>query len=425
MTHTTNTKQPLAIHGGTPVRTEPMPKRRLYGDAERRAVMAVFDEADEKGATAFAYGGPHEQAYCDKFVQMLGGGYADGVNSGSNAVYLALRALEPEPFTEVIVPAISDPGGVAPVALCNCIPVPADTAPGEYNISAETIEQRLTKHTSAIIVAHIAGLPVDMDPIMELARSRNIPVIEDAAQAHGAAYKGRPIGTIGDIAAFSTMFGKHHATSSQGGIVYTRNEDLHWSARRYADRGKGINLEGNNGNVVASLNCNMDTLAAAVGCAQLDKLPDMVAHRRKLAHQLAEQCRTRLKHFRLVTERADDIGTYWFLFLNVAIDRLNVDKRTVAEALVAEGFSISASYHVVPAHMTWAQQRRAFGKTSALPWSHHPDGPIEDPVAAYPLPNAAAVDAQHIRGMFHESWTEREVDDLVAALTKIEAAFAT
>ena len=429
MTQATNAKQhakqQLAIHGGTPVRTDPMPKRHLYGDAERRAAMAVFDEANEKGSTAFAYGGAHEKAYCAKFVELLGGGYADAVNSGSNAVYLALRALEPEPFTEVIVPAISDPGGVGPVALCNCIPVPADCAPGEYNISAETIEKRITKHTSAIIVAHIAGLPADLDPIMELARARDIPVIEDAAQAHGARYKGRPIGTTGDIATFSTMFGKHHATSSQGGVVYTQNEDLYWRTRRYADRGKGINLEGYKGNVVASLNCNMDTLAAAVGCAQLEKLPDMVARRRKVALRLSEHCEARLKHCRLVTAREGDEGSYWFMFMRVDTDALGGDKAALAEALQAEGIDAGPTYHVVPAHMHWAQQRRAFGAKSALPWSHHPDGPIEDPVAAYPLPNAAATDAQHFRLGLHEDYTEREADDIVAAFEKIEAAFAT
>src|SRR5262249_24769306 len=150
----------------------------------------------------------------------LGGGYAKAVNSGTNAVYVSLRALDLEPGTEVIVPPITDPGGTMPVALMNCIPIPADCERGSLNTSAEEIRKVLTDRTSAIIVAHIAGRPVDMDAVLELAAERGIPVVEDCAQAHGALYKGRMVGTLGAISAFSTMFGKHHCTGAQGGVVF-------------------------------------------------------------------------------------------------------------------------------------------------------------------------------------------------------------
>ena len=414
----------LAIHGGAPVRVAPLPARQLFGVEEKRAAVALFDEAMERDVNVFAYGGSHEQSYCDAFVKMQGGGYADGVNSGTNAVYLALRALEPEPFSEVIVPAITDPGGMMPAALCNCIPVPADTEAGDYNIGAAQIERRITTHTSAIIVAHISGRPADMGPIMELAAAHDLPVIEDAAQAHGALYRGRPVGTWGDIAAFSTMLGKHHATLSQGGVVYTRHESLYWRARRYADRGKPFQIDGAAGNVTAGLNCNMDTLAAAVGRVQLEKLPAMIEQRRALAHRLARGCRDRLRHMRLVTERDGDAATYWFMLLQVDVDRLGGDKQALAAAVRGEGFSAEATYFPAPAHMTWMRDRRAFGASSALPWSHHPEGPIEDAASRWPTPNATAAAAQCMKLNFHEGWTQREVDELLMALEKVEAAFA-
>ena len=123
-----------------------------------------------------------------------------------------------------------------PVALLCQVPVVANAVEGSFNTSVEQIEAVLTPHTRAIVIAHIAGEPVDMDPILELAKSRDIAVIEDCAQAHGALYKGNMVGTLGHIAAFSTMSGKHHATGPQGGVVFSRDEALLWEAKRFADR---------------------------------------------------------------------------------------------------------------------------------------------------------------------------------------------
>ncbi|HOF39460.1 MAG TPA: DegT/DnrJ/EryC1/StrS family aminotransferase, partial [Candidatus Hydrogenedentes bacterium] len=144
----------LAVHGGNPVRKEPMPPRHLFGEEEKQAALALFDKSIETGE-AFGYNGPEEEAYCNRFAAFLGGGYADAVNSGTSAIYVALRALEIEPFTEVIVPSVSDMGGVMPVPLMNCVPVPADCAPGTYNMGPEQVEQAISERTSAIVVAHI------------------------------------------------------------------------------------------------------------------------------------------------------------------------------------------------------------------------------------------------------------------------------
>jgi dTDP-4-amino-4,6-dideoxygalactose transaminase len=191
----------LAIDGGKPVRTEPMPPRRLIGEAEKAAAMRVFDEAIASG-NAFGYNGPNEAQYEKDFVELMGGGFADGVSSGTNAVYSALGGLQIDALSEVIVPPITDPGGVMPVPLLGCVPVVADSDPRSFNTSAEQIEAVITDRTRAVIVAHIVGEPVDMDPVMELAARHNLYVIEDCAQSHGAMYKGRPVGSLGHIAAF-------------------------------------------------------------------------------------------------------------------------------------------------------------------------------------------------------------------------------
>lgn len=400
----------LAIDGGPAVRTDPFPPRKLFGREERQAVLAIFDRAEKEGHGAMGYNGPEEEGYCREFADFLGGGYADGVNSGTNAVYVALRALELPPLSEVIVPAITDPGGTMPVAICNLLPVPADCAPGSYNVGAEQIAARLTPRTRAVIVAHIAGFPADMDPILELARSKGLKVIEDCAQAHGAKYKGRPVGTLGDVAAFSTMFGKHHATGGQGGVVFTRSEDLYWRIRRHADRGKPFGLENAAGNVVPALNCNMDELHAAIGRSQLKKLPEILRRRRAMAKQLIEDCQKNLRAVRIMEEPPNTEAVYWFLLLRLDPKQLNVDRDTFTRALAAEGLPVSPGYFHVPMRGPWVRQPHAFAPGLA-------------PAQEYPLPNIEATNADCIQLFFHEDWTSRETADVLAALQKVENAY--
>jgi len=405
-----NTNEQLAINGGEAVRTTPFPPRKLFGRDEKDAVMSLFDEAMEKGHQVLGYNGPQEEAYCKEFADFLGGGFADGVNSGTNAVYVALRALEPEPGSEVIVPAISDPGGVMPAAICGCVPVPADTIEDYYTIGAEQIEAKITDKTSAIIVAHIAGIPADMDPIMDLANSRGIPVVEDCAQIHGAKYKGRMVGTLGTISSFSLMFGKHHATGGQGGMVFTKDEELYWKARRYADRGKPIGIDdAPNGNVVAALNCNMDELHAAIGRVQLRKLDDIASRRRTLAKSIAESCRGELKSIQLKEEPADCEGVYWFLVFKCDSSLLTVSKEDFVKAVEAEGIPVCPTYKHVPVRMEW------MGKyMQQNGWAM--DG-------RYDLTNVDKVDDMYFNCGLHEDFTQAEADDIVAALKKVEAAY--
>src|SRR5260370_10702966 len=178
---------------------------------------------------------------------------------------------------------MTDPGGMMPVAVLGCIPITADADRCSLNTSAEQIKKVLTDRTSAIVVAHISGRPVDMAPILELASKHRIPVVEDCAQAHGALYQGRMVGSLGAISAFSTMYAKHHATGAQGGVVFTKDINLFERAKQIADRGKPYGARGTQGNLMASLNFNQDEISMAIGRVQLKKLPGAVAARRAFA----------------------------------------------------------------------------------------------------------------------------------------------
>lgn len=408
----------LAIDGGKAVRGEPMPVRGLIGVEEKAAAMAVFDEAIETGKV-FVYNGAHEQQYEKDFVEFMGGGFADGVSSGTTAVYCALGALGLDALSEVIVPPITDPGGVMPVAMLCCVPVVADSAPDSYNTSAEQIEPLINERTRAIIVAHIAGEAADMYPIMELAKKHNLYVIEDCAQAHGAKYKGRLVGKFGHMAAFSTMPGKHHSTGCQGGLVYTQDEELHWKGKRFADRGKPLNLD-SKGNVVAGLNCNLNDLAAAIGVAQLKKLPGVLQRRREIGEAIREGLKER-KAICMAAQVADSESSYWFVRFRLDLDLLSVDKVRFCAALSAEGIpEVLASYRHIPCEAPWFKNKAVFG-TTGFPWNCAEYKGDRDPV--FKLDNVIeATDAGFII-IIHEKYGQKEVGDILGAIEKVEKAY--
>ncbi|MCC7262874.1 MAG: DegT/DnrJ/EryC1/StrS family aminotransferase [Candidatus Latescibacteria bacterium] len=407
----------LAIDGGPKVRTTPFPKRHLLGAEEKAAAVALFDRAMETG-DAIGYGGPEEQAYEREFAQFMGGGYADLVNSGSSALYVALGALELAPAGEVIVPPITDPGGVMPVALLNLVPVVADAHPGSFNSGAEQIAAVLTPHTRAIVVAHIAGEPAEMDAILALAAARGLPVIEDCAQSHGARYQGRLVGSLGAIAAFSTMSGKHHATGPQGGVVYTADEQLYWRAKRFSDRGKPFNTDSPS-NVRAGLNLNGNDLAAAVGRVQLRKLAGITQRRRQVAGRIIAGL-GQLQAVRAGWEAPQSEGVYWFMRLRVEAARLKVDKDTFARAVAAEGIPVTASYRHLPSEARWFRERLVF-PPSDYPWGL--PAYQGDRQAQFPCPNAVEAAETHFVLAVHENYTDQEVTDILAALRKVEDAY--
>jgi dTDP-4-amino-4,6-dideoxygalactose transaminase len=276
----------------------------------------------------------------------------------------------------------------------------------------------VTDRTRAILVAHIAGDPVDMDPIMEFARSQNIYVIEDCAQSHGAKYKGRLVGTLGDIAAFSTMFGKHHCTGGQGGVVYTQNEKLHWQGRRFADRGKPFNIENAGGNVVAGINCNLNELAAAIGSEQLKKLPRIVANRRKIGEAIKQGLKS-LKSVSLGWQTPESESSYWFVKIQFKGEALKVDKATFCKALTAEGLPIDPSYRHFPCEMPWFRNKATFGN-SGFPWNAAEYKGPKNP--QFKTDNAIRMVETHFNISINESFGDREIADILTAIEKVEKA---
>jgi len=408
----------LAVNGGPKTRRQPWPERGLIGTEEKAAVNELLDEAVESGAGP-GYDGRVEEAYCREFAEFMGGGYVDAVNSGTSAIYVALRALELEPFTEVIVPPISDTGGIMPIPLLNCIPIIADSAPGSFNVGPRQIEECITPLTRAIVVAHIMGEPADMPGIMQVADRHGLPVVEDCAQAHCARIDGRLVGSYGNLAAFSTMGGKHHCTGGQGGVVFTSDEELYWRSRQASDRGKPFGLADGSTNPIAAFNFNLNDFAAAIGREQLKKLPGIVTRRRSLVAALSE----RLADMRSVVI-PDQVGgaetSYWFWRLGVSEEELTCDKGTYCEALQAEGLLLRPQYDFLPHTFEWFTQRRVFG-SSGYPWSAPEYGGDGD--RTFPCPNATSANARHMLLTVLESWGLQEIEDIATAFEKVDRAY--
>jgi dTDP-4-amino-4,6-dideoxygalactose transaminase len=274
--------------------------------------------------------------------------------------------------------------------------------------------------TSAIIVAHIGGEPLDMAGIMAVATKHKLPVIEDCSQSHGAKINGQLAGTFGDIAAFSTMSGKHHSTGSQGGVVFTRNEELYHEARRNSDRGKPFFLPAGATNSIASLNLNLNDFAAAIGRVQLRKLPDSNRRRQIVVSKLGEGIDD-LPTVSIPSLIPGGESVYWFLRMHFHAEQASCDKTTYAQALIAEGLPITPSYRIGLPHLqSWFEERRVFG-APGYPWSS-PDYK-GDAQRRFPTPNAQAVMETDFNLHIHENWSEQDVEDAAAIFQRVDAYF--
>ncbi|QSH41202.1 DegT/DnrJ/EryC1/StrS family aminotransferase [Lentisphaerota bacterium ZTH] len=409
-------REALAVNGGDKLIQDSFPNRGHFGREEKAAAMKLFDKAVESG-TPFGYSGEQEDLLCSEFADFLGGGYADGVNSGTTAVYVGLRALEPEPFSEVIVCPVTDPGGIMPIVMCDCIPVIADSRPGEYNTGPEQIEACITDRTSAIVVAHIGGEPVDMEGIMAVAAKYGLPVVEDCSQSHAAEINGKYVGSFGTVAAFSIMFGKHFCCGGQGGIVFTKDHGLYLKVRHYSDRGKGYGLEGNNGNVVASLNFNMDELHAAIGRVQLRKLTQIVAKRREFVQQLIDKGFGELESINVPVITDGGKHSYWWWRLEVNVDKLTCSKDEFIEAVEAEGVPLISNYaFALPHTFDWFQDR-----SSKHPWNNpRCQG---EPSRNFSTPNVQDAMTRLFNLRIFESWGKEQADAIIAAFKKVENCY--
>ena len=214
------------------------------------------------------------------FARFCGVEHAIAVSNGTNALHLALVALGLEPGDEVIVPTLTYIATANAVTYCGAKPVFVDCDPRTLNIDSGDIAGKITTHTKGVIPVHLYGHPADMDPIISVAREHGLFVLEDAAEAHGAEYKGQRVGGLGNAAVFS-FFGNKIMTTGEGGMVTTNDSDLAAKLRLY--RGQGLDQDRRYWHSVVGYNYRMTNVAAAIGLAQLEQIDELMGARARLA----------------------------------------------------------------------------------------------------------------------------------------------
>lgn len=405
MDDTGKTSERLAILGGEPVRKDRMPARMALGDDELRMIQECIAYYREHQVDP-GYQGPFEKHYTDAFVKMMGGGYADAVATGTASLYVAIAALELPKGSSVLVSPITDPGTLSAIILNGLKPKLCDSKPDSYNVGIDQVRARLSPDVSAIVIVHAAGQAADAPKIVAEAHARGIKVLEDCSQAHGAKIVGRPVGTFGDIAAFSTMYRKAHMTGASGGVVYSRDLDLFRRALAHADRGKPIwssdfSDRDPSGYLFPALNHNTDEISCAIGIASLGRLDKTIMRRLSFVSDVVDG----------LVDHADICRPYafspadspFFYPVMVDVDRISCSKTEFAEAVAKEGIDLNPHYCYVVDEWPWIR-------------SHLADN--------FRTENAHSVRDRSFNLYLNEQYGEREARDSVAAILKVERHFA-
>lgn len=264
-----------------------------------------------------------------EYASSVGVKHAIAVANGTVALELALYALGIGPGDDVICPSRTFIASASCAVIRGARPIIADLDRNSQNLTVETVRAVMTSRTKAIIAVHLAGWPCDMDPLLEFAQQHGLAVIEDCAQAHGAIYKGRPVGSMGLINAFSFCQDKIITTGGEGGLITTNDDALWEKAWSYKDHGKSWDAVYNRPHAGTfkylhesfGTNCRLTEMQAAIGRIQLRRLPDWIEHRRRRADIL--RCALEGIPGLRIPQPADDIyHSYYKFYAFIDRDRL-------------------------------------------------------------------------------------------------------
>jgi len=272
------------------------------------------------------------------FAQFCGAAHGIGVSDGTAALNIILRAMEIGPGDEVITVSHTFIATAEAIILAGATPVFVDIDPSTYLMDVTQVEAKITKNTKAILPVHLYGQTVDMDPLLDIARRHGLRVIEDACQAHGAEYKGRRAGSLGDAAGFSFYYSKNLGGYGEGGFISTNDTELATKMRKIRDHGSGIRYHHD----LVGLNGRLDEIQAVVLRAKLPHLAGWNEKRREHAH-LYNQF---LKNSPVVlpTERSGNTPVYHLYVINT-------DKRDELQAFLKEKGIFTGIHYPIPVHL--------------------------------------------------------------------------
>jgi len=306
-------------------------------------------------STWISSAGKYLDRFEEEFARVAGTKHAITCSNGTTALHLALLALGVKAGDEVIVPTLTFVAVPNSVAYCGATPVLVDVDPGIWSIDASKIEAQITPKTRGIIAVHLRGHPADMDAITEIAHRHHLFVVEDAAQAHGAQVRGRPVGSIGDIGTFS-FFGNKIMTTGEGGMITTNDDRAADSIRLL--KNQGMTKERRYWHPVVGYNYRLTNLQAAIGLAQVERLPEAILSHQRVAAWYQEELRgVRGVSWQQHKEWAHHI---WWQFVAVIDKQFAKDRDAVLEKLQQAGVDARRLYypmHQVPIYADNAGSR--------------------------------------------------------------------
>lgn len=352
----------------------PVASPALVGN-EKRYVLDCLE------STWISSSGKYVEQFETAFADFCGVKYGLSCCNGTVALHLALMALGVGPGDEVIVPTLTFVATANAVTYCGASPVFVDSEPETWNLDPTQIEIRITPRTKGIIVVHLYGHPVDMEPVLDIARKHSLFVVEDAAEAHGAEYKGQRVGSLGDIATFS-FYGNKIITTGEGGMVVTNNETL--AGKVHQLKGQGMDPDRRYWFPIVGYNYRMTNVAAAIGLAQVEKADWHIARRREIAKRYARHL-TEVSGISLQTEKVWARNVYWMTSI-VLGEELPVSRDFVMTELAKVGVETRPFFypmHRLPPYKNLAREQ---------------DYPVADHISArgISLPSSATLSKEDV-----------------------------
>ena len=401
----------LALLGGNPVRKNAFPTWPVWDDREKQALLDVL-ETEVWGVSA---DGGKIVAFEQAFAKVHAAAHAQAVFNGTMALEVALRALDIGYGDEVIVPSYTFMATATSCLMVGAMPIFVDIEPDTYNIDPAGLEAAITPRTRAVIPVHIGGLPADMDRIMEIARRHGIIVLEDACQAHGAAWKDRRVGAIGDLGCFSFQSSKN-INAGEGGLILTDNAALAercWSVHNCGRVREGAWYQ----HEVLGGNFRMTQWQAAILLAQLSRFEELAKRREENGQYLAEALSAETGLRPLDRDpRVTQHGYHLFISRYDATAFEGLPRGQFLAALRAEGIPCSEGY--VPLYRMPALQTGVKRLKDAVGWP----GTYPETLPDCPITERAC---QEEGIWFFQTMllgTKAEMDDIVTAVKKVQAA---
>ncbi|MGD0644484.1 MAG: DegT/DnrJ/EryC1/StrS family aminotransferase [Candidatus Bathyarchaeia archaeon] len=309
------------------------------GEEEIEAVVKVL----RSGMLTSGLGaGPMVTQFENSFAEFSGVKHAVAVNTGTAALHAAVVAVGVKQGDEVILPSFTFVATAEAVVLAGGKPVFVDIDAETYNLSPNAVEKSITKNTKALLPVDLYGFSADMKPMREIAAKHDLALIEDAAQAHGATYAGKPAGAFADAACWS-FYASKNITTGEGGVITTNNDQIAETLRMIRTHGEKAKYA----SLMLGNNYRMSEIQAAIGNVQLAKLPSFVAKRRQNAQKLTK---TLEKSSRLILPReSKDRQHSWYLYTARLKDGTETDRNKIVEELKKKGIGAEV-YYVNPVH---------------------------------------------------------------------------